>query len=166
MDEGQNVIAIQICQHIFHDTCITPWILENGSCPTCRHQFWTAPNPTLVRLLMILEHQVLCDRRLLTWVICEGVLKKFPNATSYNLHKEQCEQVLPGLVINTIRILPIYIEKRAAFKSMQSSSRTFLLRVHTERNKQIHKWEETIRVRNSVSLYAQTHPEFSRVWTT
>ena len=115
---------------------------------------------------MILEHQVLCDRRLLTWVICEGVLKKFPNATSYNLHKEQCEQVLPGLVINTIRILPIYIEKRAAFKSMQSSSRTFLLRVHTERNKQIHKWEETIRVRNSVSLYAQTHPEFSRVWTT
>jgi hypothetical protein len=162
--EGQNVIAIQSCQHIFHDKCILPWILENGSCPTCRHRFWTAPNPTLIRLLLILEHQVLCDRKLLTWVICEGVLKKFPNAASYNAHKEQCEQVLSSLVINTIRILPIDLTNRASFKNAQSSSRTFLLRVHTDRNKQIHRWEETIEVRNSLHQYAETHPEFSMIW--
>lgn len=113
---------------------------------------------------MILEHQVLCDRRLLTWVVCEGVLKKFPTAASYNENKERCVQILSGLVVNTTRILPIDLTKRASFKNAQSSSRTFLLRVHTDRNKQIYRWEETIGVRNSLRQYARDHPEFSTVW--
>lgn len=162
--EGQTVLAIQKCQHIFHDKCIVPWILENGSCPTCRHQFWTVPNPTLIRLLMILEHQVLCERKLLTWSICEGVLRKFPNAASYNAQKERCVQLLSGLVVNNTRILPIDLSTRASFKNMQRDCRTFLLRIHTDRNKQIHRWEETIGVRTSLRYYAVTHPEFSTIW--
>lgn len=164
MDEGQNVIAIQSCQHIFHDRCIMPWIIENGSCPTCRHRFWTFPNQALIRLLMILEHQVLCDRKMLTWVICEGVLKKFPNAASYNACKEVCGQILSGFVINNTRILPIDLTNRNSFKTMMRESRNFLLRIHTDRNKQIHRWEETIGVRNSLQQYSETHPEFSRIW--
>ncbi len=164
VEEGQTVIAIESCQHTFHDKCIMPWILQNGSCPTCRNKFWSFPTQALSRLIRILEHQILCDRKLLTWVICEGVLKKFPNATLYNTSKALCEQVLTGLIINNIRILPIDLSNRNSFKNMLHITRIFLLRVHTDRTKQIHRWEDTIGIRNSLREYALSHPDFSRIW--
>ncbi|KAJ8984735.1 hypothetical protein NQ317_005000 [Molorchus minor] len=25
-----------LCQHIFHDNCITMWLIDNNTCPLCR----------------------------------------------------------------------------------------------------------------------------------
>jgi hypothetical protein len=33
---GDDVITLP-CLHIYHKTCITDWLLENNTCPICKH---------------------------------------------------------------------------------------------------------------------------------
>jgi len=36
IDEGSAVITSPNCSHIFHEECITSWLIERNCCPTCR----------------------------------------------------------------------------------------------------------------------------------
>ncbi len=34
--EGERVRTIRSCQHMFHSTCVDPWLTQKGTCPLCR----------------------------------------------------------------------------------------------------------------------------------
>lgn len=34
--EGDRVRAVRGCDHLFHQTCVEPWLLSRGTCPVCR----------------------------------------------------------------------------------------------------------------------------------
>jgi hypothetical protein len=38
--EEDNSLAKFPCGHIFHSSCITPWLLKNNSCPSCRFRIY------------------------------------------------------------------------------------------------------------------------------
>ncbi|KAI3433741.1 hypothetical protein D9Q98_003548 [Chlorella vulgaris] len=43
MDEfgvGDEVLALP-CRHVFHPLCVAPWLSDNNTCPTCRHELPT-----------------------------------------------------------------------------------------------------------------------------
>ena len=36
MDENENEFVKLNCNHIFHTSCLSEWLINNNSCPTCR----------------------------------------------------------------------------------------------------------------------------------
>lgn len=48
-DPDEQVVITLPCKHPFHSPCILPWLKQNGTCPSCRHQLvpqpGSAPNP-------------------------------------------------------------------------------------------------------------------------
>lgn len=45
--EGQKVIYLDECSHVFHGGCIKQWALKNATCPTCRRPITAAENKSL-----------------------------------------------------------------------------------------------------------------------
>lgn len=45
-------IRITNCKHIFHKKCIDPWLLNNGSCPLCKHAILEFKNQSTTELRM------------------------------------------------------------------------------------------------------------------
>lgn len=45
-DPDEQVVITLPCKHPFHSPCILPWLKENGTCPTCRHQLVPQPGST------------------------------------------------------------------------------------------------------------------------
>lgn len=46
-DPDEQVVITLPCKHPFHSPCILPWLQQNGTCPTCRHQLVPQPGSTL-----------------------------------------------------------------------------------------------------------------------
>lgn len=42
-DPDEQVVITLPCKHPFHSSCILPWLKQNGTCPTCRHQLVPQP---------------------------------------------------------------------------------------------------------------------------
>lgn len=42
-DPDEQVVITLPCKHPFHSPCILPWLKQNGTCPTCRHQLVPQP---------------------------------------------------------------------------------------------------------------------------
>ena len=36
---GKVVAKGRHCVHLFHNTCISGWVMEHNACPLCRHEF-------------------------------------------------------------------------------------------------------------------------------
>lgn len=45
-DPDELVVITLPCKHPFHSPCILPWLKQNGTCPTCRHQLVPQPGST------------------------------------------------------------------------------------------------------------------------
>ena len=45
-DPDEQVVITLPCKHPFHSSCILPWLKQNGTCPTCRHQLVPQPGST------------------------------------------------------------------------------------------------------------------------
>lgn len=45
-DPDEQVVITLPCKHPFHSPCILPWLKQNGTCPTCRHQLVPQPGST------------------------------------------------------------------------------------------------------------------------
>ncbi|KAF9785801.1 hypothetical protein BJ322DRAFT_1056413 [Thelephora terrestris] len=45
-DPDEQVVITLPCKHPFHSPCILPWLKQNGTCPTCRHQLAPQPSST------------------------------------------------------------------------------------------------------------------------
>jgi Ring finger domain len=38
LQEGEKVVKLPLCHHLFHEKCINLWICRNSTCPLCRLQ--------------------------------------------------------------------------------------------------------------------------------
>merc|ERR1711874_720868 len=38
LEEGDDLLPLDPCQHVFHAYCIRPWLEKDSSCPRCRAQ--------------------------------------------------------------------------------------------------------------------------------
>ena len=45
-DPDEQVVITLPCKHPFHSPCIVPWLKQNGTCPSCRHQLVPQPGST------------------------------------------------------------------------------------------------------------------------
>lgn len=45
-DPDEQLVVTLPCKHPFHSPCITPWLKQNGTCPTCRYQLVPQPGST------------------------------------------------------------------------------------------------------------------------
>jgi hypothetical protein len=42
---GEYAVTIDLCGHIFGYDCLTTWMREHNTCPVCRIEFFTQPEP-------------------------------------------------------------------------------------------------------------------------
>ncbi|POW04751.1 hypothetical protein PSHT_11097, partial [Puccinia striiformis] len=42
---GEQVLQLQKCHHIFHESCLRPWLEDQGTCPTCRSDLFDESEP-------------------------------------------------------------------------------------------------------------------------
>ena len=36
MDKGNDIVSLDICDHIYHEKCIREWLNKSRICPLCR----------------------------------------------------------------------------------------------------------------------------------
>ena len=36
LQHGERILELPSCKHVFHKRCLTPWMKQRGSCPSCR----------------------------------------------------------------------------------------------------------------------------------
>lgn len=168
--EGQRILEIIQCKHMFHEPCLEPWLRQKGTCPLCRVSIFgnrhreIAQRIRLLALLHIVEQQILTERRLLTWILCDGILQKFRNASEYQALRQRCEQVIPTFSLRTIHPLPIDFTNRTRIQKLAGQIRRQLLETYQERNNRLHTWTDVIMMRQYVSNHSVMNPEFQQVW--
>jgi hypothetical protein len=168
--EGERVLEVQQCKHLFHETCLDPWLRQKGTCPLCRVSIFgenhlrMIQQTHLIALLHILEQQILNERRMLTWVLCDGILQRFPRANDYQANRAACTQILQDFSLNNIRILPIEFENRTRLQRFAGQIRSQLLLTYQDRSNRIRNWADILMLRQYVSNYALMNPAFQAIW--
>lgn len=169
-EEGQRVLEITQCKHMFHEECLEPWLRQKGTCPLCRvsifgeRQREVFNRIRLLALLQIVEQQILTERRLLTWILCDGILQKFRNAAEYQELRERCEELIQNFSLRTIRPLPIDFRNRTRIHHLAGQIRRQLLETYQDRTNRLHSWTDVIMMRQYVSNHSMMNPEFQQVW--
>jgi|688.fasta_scaffold382955_2 hypothetical protein len=169
-EDGQRILEITRCKHMFHETCLEPWLRQKGTCPLCRvsilgdqhRQFFYRQH--LLTLLQIIEQQMINERRLLTWVLCDGILKHLGNASDFQTQRERCETVLRNFNLRNTRPFPIEFTNRNRLLQFAGQMRQQLLQTYQDRSPRIRTWTDVLMTRRYLQDYALMNPEFQMIW--
>jgi hypothetical protein len=142
--DGERVRALTKCQHMFHMTCIDPWLLQKSECPLCRSTILGSPqtiyqnirnlyaelqlNPLSVPRGLLTEVlsqmeiimnsvqpvELGLQRYFITYCLIQGILKKFPKAPQYNEKITEIRTRATNFHLNNIRPYPIDFDSHAS----------------------------------------------------
>ncbi len=169
-EEGQRILEITQCKHMFHEPCLTPWIRQKGTCPLCRasifgeHHRSITNRLQLLALLHILEQQILNERRMLTWILCDGILQRFPTAALYQPNQQQCEQQIQNFSLRNMRPFPIDFRNRTRISTLAGQIRRQLLHSYQDRTNRLRSWTDILMMRQYVQNHSLMNPAFQAVW--
>lgn len=169
-EEGERILEITNCKHMFHETCLEPWLRQKGTCPLCRRsvlgenhrQFLHRAH--LLALLQIVEQQILNERRILTWILCDGILRRLTTAAQFQTERERCEQLLRNFAIHSIRVIPVELANRNRLTHFAGQIRQQLLQTFHERTTRLRNWTDVIMMRRHIENHALMNPEFQLIW--
>lgn len=142
--DGERVRALTKCQHMFHMTCIDPWLLQKSDCPLCRSTIVASPqtiyqnirslytelqtNPfnaqrgilteVLSQMEIIMNSvqpvELNLQRYFITYCLIQGILKKFPKAVQYNENITEIRTMTTNFHLNGVRRYPIDFDTHAS----------------------------------------------------
>ena len=169
-EEGERILEITNCNHMFHQTCLEPWLRQKGTCPLCRRsvlgenhrQFLHRAH--LLALLQIVEQQILNERRILTWILCDGILKRLSTASQFQNERERCHELMNNFAIHSIRALPIEFLNRNRLSQFAGQIRHQLLQTFNERSTRLRTWADIIMMRRHIENHALMNPGFQLIW--
>jgi Ring finger domain len=131
--EGERTRAIRSCQHLFHPPCIEAWLKQKAECPMCRTVLSEGDNELMAAQLRILQVNlddvqtildqiraihapdvIQSERNVLSFCLSDGILKRFPNAFSFNNSRDQIIGIMDGFTHNNISPIRIDFTSRSA----------------------------------------------------
>lgn len=169
-EQGDRILEINECHHMFHEPCLEPWLREKGTCPLCRVSIFGEDHRRVVYraqlylLLHIVDQQILNERRLLTWILCDGILQRFPSAGEFLIARERCNEIIQRFTLRTIRPLPIEFINRTRLLRFAGQIRHQLLETHQERTTRIRIWVDVVMMRRYIEDHSLINPEFQTIW--
>lgn len=169
-EQGDRILEIIECKHMFHQSCLEPWLRQKGTCPLCRVSIFGENHRRvfyrahLLVLLQIVERQILTERRMLTWILCDGILQKFPTASEFLIERERCQQIYQAFAFRNIRPLPVDFINRTRFLQFAGQIRHQLLQTYEDRTTRLRTWTDIIMMRRHLQDYSLMNAEFQAIW--
>jgi hypothetical protein len=180
LTEGERIRAIQKCQHLYHAECLEPWLRAHTTCPVCRTDVFppsneedTEYNTTILNLWSIIQAQVLriqrdYHRRLLTWVIYDGIVHQLPNAGAFNEQIATVQNYLHEhpVIVNDVEIYHIerVRNRTQVVQYLRNIGREISNLDSLESVRQIRAHRDVQQMRNRVQTYALNREDFRRIW--
>lgn len=168
--EGDRILEIHQCNHMFHEICLEPWIRQKGTCPLCRVSIFGQDHrrilyrAQLLVLLNIVEQQILTERRILTWILCDGILQRFPSANEFRDARERCHRVVQAFSLRNIRPLPVEFINRSRLLQFAGQIRQQLLQTYQDRTNRLRNWTDVMMMRRYIEDYSIMDAEFQMIW--
>lgn len=169
-EQGDRILEIHQCKHMFHEECLEPWIRQKGTCPLCRVSIFGEDHrrlfyrAQLLALLNIVEQQILTERRMLTWILCDGILQRFTSANQFRDNREQIQQTIQDFALRNIRPLPIEFINRTRLTQFAGQIRQQLLQTYQDRTNRLRNWTDIMMMRRYVQDYSIMNPGFQTIW--
>ena len=169
-EQGDRILEINQCKHMFHEICLAPWLRQKGTCPLCRVSIFGEDHRRviyrahLIALLHIVEQQILTERRILTWILCDGILQKFPSASEFLVERGRCQQIYTNFTFRNLRPLPLEFVNRTRIVQFAGQVRQQLLQTYQDRTTRLRNWTDVIMMRRHLEDYSLMNPEFQIIW--
>jgi hypothetical protein len=170
LKEGERVRTIQKCQHLFHASCLEPWLADNTTCPVCRTPIYTRSQVEIIQNLLtaleerIIRHRVEYARNVLTWTLIEGVLRKCTNAAQFNEQLETLQHYLQEHPVTVDNTEAHSIEIRNRSHAIKDLSRFRKKIYEGSARTSIRGWQQITDMRGHLERYAVANPTFLRIW--
>ena len=109
LKEDDAIETIHLCSHIFHTECLQKWFLRQANCPLCRVSLG-AP------ILSLIEVQ----RYMLTWIVLQWILEKYPRHEHFSRNKTKIISILQTFRWNGNKVFPIDSTSLSAMRKQKT----------------------------------------------
>jgi hypothetical protein len=179
LSQGDRVRAIQKCQHLYHAECLEPWLRTHTTCPVCRTSVFpedeedTNYHNTILNLWTLIQAQVQriqteYHRRLLTWIVWDGILHQLTNAEAFTTQINTIRHYLieNRLVIHDVEILPSEAirNRTQMIRQLRELTREIGRMDNLESIRQIRAHRDVAIFRTHVQAFASTRENFRSIW--
>lgn len=165
IQEDQKSTTLELCQHVFHESCLEPWLLTKSSCPNCR-----GPIQNEEHILSQERQRKLneLDKVYLTYTLFTWVLQTF-NGLQFRKHFHSIHSFLSRVHWNSTRPIAFSMTPRnraslTAIKALRgyciSREQTLFCELYPEEaHRVIHRNPRNVQIRQDIQ---QQLSEFAR----
>lgn len=103
----QSTSFLDVCSHTFHEECLEKWLCRQKTCPLCR-------------IPVLYENTVEIQRYILTWIVLQWILQKYPKFEHFYRNKQKIVSLFQNFRWNGNRLFPVDSTSLSALKTQKA----------------------------------------------